>query len=129
MGSSSIVQISNLKTTQSGVCMALCWPSVHVAAAFCSGYIPNPHCQGIITKVEHRYRILEIDHKPARDVMLDWSGLREMWKTCGCKISASTQDSPPHVKDYWKQHLLKGLCGIEVAKDLDGEPIYRNNAV
>ena len=52
----------------------LCWPTVHVAGAFCSGLTPNEtaDCTGTITKVAGQHAILEIDGEPAMDVYRRW---------------------------------------------------------
>lgn len=111
------LQLSNNMTTTTGVSAALCWPSVHAVAAFCSGYMPTANQGGTITKVDHCYRILEIDGKPAKDVILEWSGLRAKWDKA---LSSMVPDM-----ELGKENTMNGFIGVEVARDSDGEPLYK----
>jgi len=55
-----------------GFSFTLCWPSVAVIGAFCSGLVPNPMHTGKVTKIDGPLIVEEIDGKPAADVLCEW---------------------------------------------------------
>lgn len=57
--------------TSAGVIVSVMFPSAPVSFAYHNGYAPT-NKTGAVTKVEGR-RVLEIDHRPALDVYLEWT--------------------------------------------------------
>lgn len=55
-----------------GVVVTVLFPSAPVTSVYQSGYAPTGD-SGIVTRVEGR-RVFEIDHRPAAQVLQDWSG-------------------------------------------------------
>ena len=55
-----------------GLVITVLFPSVPVASVYQSGYAPTG-ANGVVTRVEGR-RVFEIDHRPASEVLHDWSG-------------------------------------------------------
>ena len=50
----------------------LCWPSVHVAGAFCTGLTPE-RTEGLVTEMDGPYTIKKIDNEPAWEKIRKWS--------------------------------------------------------
>ena len=63
------VQVSS---ATAGFLGAMCWPSVHVAGAFCTGLTPDTQFEGTITQMSGRQEIVQIDHRPAWEVLREW---------------------------------------------------------
>jgi hypothetical protein len=55
-----------------GVVVTVLFPSTPVTSVYQSGYAPTG-ANGVVTRVEGR-RLFEIDHRPADEVLHDWSG-------------------------------------------------------
>ena len=64
------VQVSR---DNAGFVGAMCWPSVHVAGAFCTGLTADTQLEGTITQMSGRQEIVQIDGRPA------WEVLREFY--------------------------------------------------
>lgn len=94
------VQVSG---ANAGFVGAMCWPSVHVAGAFCTGLTADTQFEGTITQMSGRQEIVQIDGRPA------WEVLREFYPRLtdedvarmveAAKASPLMQMVPEHMRD------------------------------
>ena len=77
-----------------GVVISVLFPSVRVGTAFQSAYSPTDK-HAVVTKAAHR-TILELDHRPARDVYEEWGGgrLSELPRSASVNILSHTALNP-----------------------------------
>ena len=124
VGVGTFVQFSHATAPSvKGLAAVLCWPSVHVTAAFSNGYTPRVDCTGVITKVEGKYNLLEIDGKPAADVLMGW-----MPPDVKKEFEAAEPDNlydNPKIGGWFHLNYMASEIGI----DAHEEPIYKNFGV
>ena len=62
--SAAIELLEALGIAEGAIVGVLCWPSVHVAGAFCTGLTPE-RTEGLVTEMDGPYTIKKIDNEPA----------------------------------------------------------------
>ncbi len=97
------------------VAIALCWPSVHVKIAMFSAYAPQAR-SGEVTKSAGR-RIIEIDGKPAAQVLNKWSG-----NSYDEAVKRSESKKPTNILSLAAMFPL----GRQLGYDFEEEPWYQN---
>jgi hypothetical protein len=97
---------------------AMCWPSVHVAGAFCTGLTPDTQIEGTITQMAGRQEIMQIDHRPAWEVLREWYARLTDEDVAGMVEAAKTNEmmlaAPEHMRDggFTMMEMLPHLADV-----------------